>query len=123
MDKNRDEDAADILRELLELSGNEELKHVGRLRLARILLYQDKPQEVLDLLAQQDAAAFNALNAELMGDAYLALGRIAEAGDAYRRALADSSQVPTIDRALVQMKLADLPVAVSELGEEAGAAE
>lgn len=123
MDKNRDEDAADVLRELLELSGNEELKHVGRLRLARILLYQDKPQDVLDLLAQQDAAAFNALNAELMGDAYLALDRIAEAGDAYRRALADSSQVPTIDRALVQMKLADLPVAVSELGEEAGAAE
>jgi predicted negative regulator of RcsB-dependent stress response len=123
MDKNRDEDAADVLRELLELSGNEELKHVGRLRLARILLYQDKPQDVLDLLAQQDAAAFNALNAELMGDAYLALGRVAEAGDAYRRALADSSQVPTIDRALVQMKLADLPVAVSELGEEAGAAE
>lgn len=123
MDKNRDEDAADVLRELLELSGNEELKHVGRLRLARILLYQDKPQEVLDLLAQQDAAAFNALNAELMGDAYLALDRIAEAGDAYRRALADPSQVPTTDRALVQMKLADLPVAVSELGEEAGAAE
>jgi predicted negative regulator of RcsB-dependent stress response len=123
MDKNRDEDAADVLRELLELSGNEELKHVGRLRLARILLYQDKPQDVLDLLAQQDAAAFNALNAELMGDAYLELGRVAEAGDAYRRALADSSQVPTIDRALVQMKLADLPVAVSELGEEAGAAE
>lgn len=123
MDKNRDEDAADVLRELLELSGNEELKNVGRLRLARILLYQDKPQDVLDLLAQQDAAAFNALNAELMGDAYLALGRVAEAGDAYRRALADSSQVPTIDRALVQMKLADLPVAVSELGEEAGAAE
>lgn len=123
MDKNRDEDAADVLRELLELSGNEELKHVGRLRLARILLYQDKPQDVLDLLAQQDAAAFNALNAELMGDAYLALDRIAEAGDAYRRALADPSQVPTTDRALVQMKLADLPVAVSELGEEAGAAE
>lgn len=109
MDKNRDQDAADVLNELLVLRGNEELKHIGRLRLARILLYQDKAQEVVDLLANQDSPAFLALNSELLGDAYVVLGRFADAGDAYREALADPSLVPTVDRSIVQMKLADLP--------------
>lgn len=109
MDKNRDQDAADALNELQVLRGNEEIKHIGRLRLARILLYQGKAEEVVDLLARQDSQAFAALTSELLGDAYVALGRIEDAGDAYREALSDASPAPTIDRNLVQMKLADLP--------------
>jgi predicted negative regulator of RcsB-dependent stress response len=107
MDKNRDQDAADVLSELIIMRGNRELRHVGRLRLARILLYQDKPQEVIDLLADQKDEAFAGLYAEALGDAYAALGRVDEAGDAYRLALADTSQ--TVNRGLVQMKLVDLP--------------
>lgn len=108
MDKNRDQDAADELAELIEMRGNKALRYVGRLRLARVLLYQDKAQEVIDLLAgQEDNPAFAGLYAEARGDAYAALGQIAEAGDAYRVALADTSQ--TVSRGLVQMKLMDLP--------------
>jgi predicted negative regulator of RcsB-dependent stress response len=108
MDKNRDQDAADVLSELIEMRGNKALRYVGRLRLARVLLYQDKAQEVIDLLADQDDnPAFAGLYAEIRGDAYAALGQIAEAGDAYRVALADTSQ--TVSRGLVQMKLMDLP--------------
>ncbi len=107
MDKNRDQDAAEVLNELLLMRGNKALKQVGRLRLARILLYQDKPQEVIDLLANQDDAAFAGLFAEMRGDAYAALGEINEAGDEYRTALADTSQ--TVNRGMVQMKLVDLP--------------
>jgi len=108
MDKNRDQDAVDVLRELDDLRGNGALKQVGRLRLARVLLYQDKAQEVIELLADQDDnTAFNGLYAEVRGDAYAALGQYAEAGDAYRVALADTSQ--TVSRGLVQMKLMDLP--------------
>lgn len=108
MDKNRDQDAADVLAELIEMRGNRALRYVGRLRLARIMLYQDKAQEVIDLLADQgDNPAFTGLYAEVRGDAYAALGQIAEAGDAYRIALADTSQ--TVSRGLVQMKLMDLP--------------
>jgi predicted negative regulator of RcsB-dependent stress response len=108
MDKNRDQDAADVLAELDALRGNGALKYVGRLRLARILLYQDKAQEVIELLADQDDnRAFNGLYAEVRGDAYAALGQYAEAGDAYRIALADTTQ--TVSRGLVQMKLMDLP--------------
>lgn len=112
MDKNRDQDAVDVLAELLAMRGNDALKNVGRLRLAHVLLYQDKPQEVADLLEGVEVAAFAALYDELLGDAYVALGRIAEAGDAYRRAMADPAPNPTIDRALVQMKLVDLPEVV-----------
>jgi predicted negative regulator of RcsB-dependent stress response len=109
MDKNQDQDAADALNQLLAMRGNKALKLVGRLRLARVLLYQDKAQEVLDLLADQDGEAFAGLFAEMRGDAYAALGQVGDAGDAYRIALADTSQ--TINRALVQMKLVDLPAA------------
>ena len=107
MDKNRDQDAADILNELLAMRGNKSLKQIGKLRLARILLYQDKAQEVVNLLADQDDDAFAALFAEIRGDAFAALGQISEAGDAYRIALADTSQ--TVNRGIVQMKLVDLP--------------
>ncbi len=109
MDRNRDQDAADVLRELVEMRGNSALRHVGRLRLARILLYQDQPQEVIDLLDGQKNQAFAGLYAEVRGDAYAALGQIEAASEAYRLALADTSQ--TVNRGLVQMKLTDLPAA------------
>lgn len=113
MDQNRDQDAADTLNELLAMKGNEELKNIARLRLAHVLLYQDKAQEVIDLLADVDVGAFNSLYDEQRGDAYTALGKYEEAGEAYRRALADPAPNPVVDRALVQMKLVDLPVAVA----------
>lgn len=107
MDKNRDLDAVGALQELLAMRGHKELQHVGRLRLARVFLYQDKAQDVLDLLADRESPAFLALYAEVRGDALAALGRTGEARVAYRAALGNSSQ--SIDRQLVQMKLADLP--------------
>lgn len=119
MDKNRDQDAADVLGELLALRGNDELKHIGRLRLGRILLYQDKAEEVVDLLAANELGAFTALTHELLGDAHAALGDVEAAAAAYSKALADPSPAPTINRGLVQMKLADLPdaEAVAEAAE------
>lgn len=119
MDQNRDQDAADTLIELLAMNDDDELKNVARLRLAHVLLYQDKPQEVVDLLADVNVGAFNSLYDEQRGDAYTALGQFEDAGDAYRRALADPSPNPVVDRALVQMKLVDLPATVvAEVAEE-----
>lgn len=120
MDQNRDQDAADTLNELLAMNDNDELKNIARLRLAHILLYQDKPQEVVDLLADVNVGAFNSLYDEQRGDAFTTLGQYEDAGDAYRRALADPSPNPVVDRALVQMKLVDLPATVvAEVTEEA----
>ncbi len=116
MDKNRDQDAADVLGELLAMRGNDELRAVGKQRLARILLYQDKPQEAVELLEGDETAAFASLYAESLGDAYAALGDVDKAAEAYRVALADTTQ--TINRGVVQMKLLDLPEAAPEAAPE-----
>jgi predicted negative regulator of RcsB-dependent stress response len=121
MDKNRDQDAADVLNDLIVMRGNTALKNVGRLRLARVLLYQDKEQEVIDLLAGQDSTAFAGLYAEMRGDAFAALGEVTAASDEYRIALADTSQ--TVNRGLVQMKLIDLPEAAPAEPEPEAATE
>ena len=107
MDKNRDQDSAEALNGLLAMDGFEPLKHVARVRLAKILLYQGKPEEVLSLLEGQDNAAFAARYAEERGDAFVALGRYDDARAAYQAAL-DEAQ-PTVDQGLIQLKLMDLP--------------
>ncbi|MCP5093865.1 MAG: tetratricopeptide repeat protein [Gammaproteobacteria bacterium] len=119
MDKNRDQDAADVLGELLDLSAGEELQGVARLRLARVLLYQDKPQQVVDMLEGRDDPAFAASYGEALGDAYYALGRIADAEAAYQQVLVNPLSRGTVDQQLVQWKVLDLP----SVAEEAPAAE
>jgi predicted negative regulator of RcsB-dependent stress response len=109
MDKNRDQDAADALVAVVAGDADVELKHVARLRLARIYLYQDKAQEVVDLLAIESIDAFASAYGEVLGDAYTALGRIAEAQDAYQQVLMDPLAQGTVDPQLVQWKALDLP--------------
>jgi len=120
MDKNRDMDAADALQAVIDGNANDELKDVARLRLARIYLYQNKAQEVVDLLAAEDAGAFAAAFAEVLGDAYAKLGRIAEAEDAYQKILVDTSSQDTVDQQLVQWKVLDLPAVVPQATESEG---
>ena len=113
MDKNRDQDAAEALNGLLAMDGFEHLKHVARVRLAKILIYQGKPEEVLSLLEGQENAAFAARYAEERGDALVALDRYDEARAAYQAALEEAQ--PTVDQGLIQLKLMDLP---DEVGSE-----
>jgi predicted negative regulator of RcsB-dependent stress response len=108
MDLNRDQDAADVLHQLLAMSGHDELKNVGRLRLAKIMLYQDRPQDVIELLDGEGGSAFAAQYAEVMGDAHATMGDFAAAEQAYQAVLADAEQ-SSVDRNIVQMKLIDLP--------------
>jgi predicted negative regulator of RcsB-dependent stress response len=117
MDKNRDQDAARALNELLAMNGSEHLKHVARVRLAKILLYQGKAEEVLSLLEGQGNAAFAARYAEERGDAFVALGRYDEARASYQAALGEAQ--PTVDQGLIQLKLMDLPETAGDATEEA----
>ena len=118
MDKNRDQDAADVLNELLVDDVSDEFKQVGRVRLAKIFLYQDKALEVLTILEGQEGGAFSARTAEVLGDAYVALDRISDARAAYQRALAESGGGATVDQAFVQLKLLDLPIESFVVDEE-----
>ena len=116
MDKNRDQDAAEALNDLLAMKGSEHIKHIARVRLAKILLYQGKPEEVLELLEGQESAAFAARYAEELGDAYVALGRYDEARASYQAALAEGQQ--TVDQGLIQLKLMDLPAEAASTPDE-----
>lgn len=111
MDKNRDQDAADALSGVLAGDADDEIKLVARARLARVLLYQGKPQEVVDLLADQQSISFGAVYGELLGDAYHELGRIEDAQAAYQSVMLDPLARDTVDQQLVQWKVLDLPEA------------
>jgi predicted negative regulator of RcsB-dependent stress response len=114
MDNARDQDAADVLRGLIASNPDKELALVGRLRLAKILLYQGKPEEVIELLKTPVETAFTARFSELLGDAYVEMGSFEEAQAAYFIALRDNPLVRTVDTNLVQLKLNDLPM-ITEL--------
>ncbi|MEX2495164.1 MAG: tetratricopeptide repeat protein [Woeseia sp.] len=119
MDQGRDGDAADELRALMSGKKNEETQLLARLRLAKVLLYQGKPQEAADLLEGHRDTAFAARYSETLGDAYVALGRSDEAAEAYAAALADDPNAPTVNRALVQMKINDLPKPLADVAGQA----
>ena len=109
MDKGRDQDAADVLRELIVMGDENEIQLVGRLRLAKVLLYQNKPDEVVELLKDRSESGFSARYSEVLGDAYAAQGNFAEAQTAYLAALSENPALQTVDNTLVQLKLNDLP--------------
>jgi predicted negative regulator of RcsB-dependent stress response len=118
MDKGRDQDAADVLRELIVVGDENEIQLVGRLRLAKVLLYQNKSDEVVELLKDRGESGFSARYSEVLGDAYVAQGNFAEAQTAYLAALTENQTMRTVDNTLVQLKLNDLP----DLDEMAGTA-
>lgn len=109
MDVGRDQDAAEELKALLAEDDDPELQMVARLRLARILIYQDKPEEAVELVQGYRDSAFASRYFEVLGDAYIRLEKYDDAREAWSAALADNPQAPTVDRALIQMKLNDLP--------------
>ncbi len=109
MSQSRDEDAAEELRGLIESSENNEMILIANMRLAKILLYQSKYQEVLDLLEGNLGHAFETKYSELIVDAYLGLEDYENAEFAYMNALKDTGSPQVIDAALLQMKINDLP--------------
>jgi len=109
MDKNRDQDAADALSAIIASDADEELKLVARARLARVLLYQNKAQDVVDMLEGQESEAFGPVYQELLGDAYYALGRVEDAQVAYQNVMLNPLSRDLVDQQLVQWKALDLP--------------
>ncbi|MEZ5545414.1 MAG: tetratricopeptide repeat protein [Lysobacteraceae bacterium] len=88
---------------------------LAKLRQARLELSAGKPDAALALLAAIPADHYGGLVAEVRGDALLAQGKTAEAGEAYRDALTElATGAP--NRFLVEMKLADLGIVTDEAG-------
>lgn len=124
MDQGESEQAAAELRTLVQ-DGEPPISLIARHRLARVLLYQDKPDEALAALDVPDAGAFRPRFLDLRGDAQFALGQIEAARESWTAAIAEPGDPPLIDMRLVQMKLDELgapAVAEAETGTSEGGA-
>ena len=101
--------AQSYLRWALDHADNEAMKHAARLRLARVLLANNKADEALKLvsLSSQETAGYSASYEELKGDILVASGKVSEAISAYNLALA-AMEPGDRGRQNLQMKLDDL---------------
>jgi predicted negative regulator of RcsB-dependent stress response len=104
--------AAEKLRFTMEQSDDAELAMVARLRLARVLAYQDRHQEALALLDVPEPGQFAGRIAEIRGDIHAALGETEQARTDYLQAMV-APGAELLDRSFLQMKLSDLPGAVA----------
>ncbi|AMO56037.1 hypothetical protein GZ77_04215 [Endozoicomonas montiporae] len=93
-----------------------EVEQVARARLARVILGQgdEHAQAALDVLAKAKAdEAFVATVEGVRGDAYVALGQLDQARDAYQKAL-DAARDHGESLPILQFKLDDLAANVQE---------
>lgn len=112
-------EAIEPLQGVVEGGATEELRQIARLRLARVLLAVEQPDEALEVLAGTEPGAFSAHYDLVRGDIHTAQNRPRDAREAYDRAL---SALPEDDptRRAVQMKRDDLPVGTQQAaGEDA----
>jgi predicted negative regulator of RcsB-dependent stress response len=112
LDKTDYATAAAQLRWVLDNSGDAGLKHIARLRLARVLAAQDKPDLAVSLLNESDTSGFTTLYQETRGDIFVQQGKTSEAVAEYRKALDDVEMNPQRRRTL-EMKMNDLAVATT----------
>jgi predicted negative regulator of RcsB-dependent stress response len=113
----RDTDrAVSELRDVMT-SKDADLAMVARLRLARVLAYQEKYDEALALLDVPEPGPFAARIADIRGDIYVAQGDRQAAQLAFTEALV-ATGADLVDRSFVQMKLADLTNPVRAAAEE-----
>jgi predicted negative regulator of RcsB-dependent stress response len=105
--------AATHLRWILDNDNDTGLQHVARLRLARVLAADNKPDLALSLLNEPDTTGFTTLYQEVRGDILLQQGKQAEAAAEYNKALADLNMNPQ-RRRILEMKYNDLAGAASE---------
>lgn len=109
MDQGRDQDAARELQALVDVGGDAQMRMVGRLRLAKVLLYQGNHEEVLSLVQDHTETGMGPRFNEVKGDAYFALGQYEEAESAYLAALEGALASQLVDVTLIRMKINDLP--------------
>ncbi|SDN45054.1 YfgM family protein [Vreelandella arcis] len=99
--------ATAALTEVAESSSRRYVQSLAWLRLARIAIANDQPERALEWLSEPITEALAAQQANVQGNAYLALGQTDEARDAWQNALELAQQQ---DQPLygVQFKLDDL---------------
>lgn len=91
------------LQAVIETTSNGDLRQLARLRLARVYLYMDRPEDGLETLdSDVYSPAWRQLTEDMRGDLHQALGQTEAARAAYQAALEHSGQ---IDAAWIRLKL------------------
>ncbi|NOZ37367.1 MAG: tetratricopeptide repeat protein [Gammaproteobacteria bacterium] len=102
-------DAAEVhLRWVIKNANEDGLKHIARLRLARVLATEKKYDEALALVKQSKLGSYTSLYSEIRGDILLAKKQLEQARSAYQQAL-NTLAKDDRRRALIEMKINNLP--------------
>lgn len=107
VDEGQNAKAIPPLTQVMDNSKDSELRHIARLRLARVLIDQGKPDDAIKALSDEPGA-FAARYHEVRGDAYYAKKDLQRASTEYKTALGESGAQGGVDSALLTLKIADL---------------
>lgn len=100
--------ARELLQWVIDKASQDELKAIARVRLAGVLLDEQKHDEALKALAGDVPVAYAAAVADRRGDVLVAQNKVEEARAAYTEALARADAQHPL-RQLIQLKLDALP--------------
>ena len=98
------DEAVKYLQRTLDTAGSDEVRHVARLRLARVLKEQGEIDKALELIESVAPEKFAGLYSELLGDLYMAKNMKDKAAFAYEQAVVAGA----VKEDWVQMKLDSL---------------
>lgn len=105
-------EAEKMLNWIIDHSKAASIRQIARLRLARIMLTNQKPNEAIKLLGTIEDKSFKGLIEEVRGDAYLLMKNDTLARQSYQQALTDLPNAEKV-RPLLQMKYDNLVVTES----------
>lgn len=107
VNENNLDAAQEHLQWVLNNAKQDEIKHLARVRLARVLLASGKPDDALKLINNIDQGKFAASYEEIKGDIFIQQNKPEEAREAYQLALSSSNTIGQSDTYL-EMKLDNL---------------
>lgn len=106
VDENKLDNAATELTWAIDNNGSSELVDIVKIRLARVLIAQQKADQALPFLAFETDSGYFEFASLVKGDALMALGKKAEALEAYRAA--DNAGKTTASHPTLKLKIDEL---------------